>query len=521
MNRFYKTILIFSLILAVGCSKDFLETKPSNRMGQTDAETTVEGLEAIANGIHNMMYMYNHGGQVGGLGQQGIAAQLDMLGDDMINTKPAYHMPVYRYQDHHKVHADGFINYKTWDYYYTIIQHANKVFLGVEQVDMLPEQRQFILGQAHALRAFAYHNLVQLFAKRYEAGGTNSQLGVIIRTPDKLEDNLPRSTVAEVYAFIDADMEKALEFLKNAPDKKFKNVIRYSTACGIAARIALTKSEWAKAEKYAKLAIDKSGATLQVGNALIDGFNNYSATEWMWGYTQNAEQQGYFSHFNSSYSYNFRGHNKSLRYAVNRDIYDQMGEKDVRRKWWVCLDRGDKIPADADAEYFSGGEKNPKWEVTGQSIKYKALSNSDSRGDAVLMRLAEMYYILAEAQARQGKDSDAQATLNEIMKTRDVDYNTVATGDALKEEIMRNKRIDLWMEGQRFFDMKRLGIIPNRLKSKNIQVYLTGPEKQTAIDRNSGINAVNLPKTMDSKFWQFAIPYGEIIGNPLCKQNEL
>ncbi|RIY36307.1 RagB/SusD family nutrient uptake outer membrane protein [Capnocytophaga canis] len=521
MNRFYKTILALSLVLTIGCSKDFLDTKPSDQMGDVDAETTAEGLKAIVNGMHNMMYMYNFGGQVGGRGQQGLAAQLDMLGDDMINTKPAYHMGIYRYQDHHKVNNDDYINFKTWDYYYTIIQHANKVIAGTEGVSLLVQDRQTILGEAHAFRAFAYHNLVQLFGKRYVKGAANDQLGVIIRTPDKLEDHLPRATVAEVYEYIENDITIALTNLKNAPDKKIKNAIRYSTVCGIAARIALTKSEWAQAEEYAKLAINHSGATLQVGNSLIDGFRDYSATEWMWGYTQNTEQQLYYAHFNASFSYNFGGHNRSLRFAVNRDIYDEMGTKDVRRKWWVCLDRGDVIPADADSQYFEGGVKAHKWEITGQSVKFKALSATDSRGDTVLMRLAEMYYILAEAQAQQGKDAEAQATLNRIMKTRDEDYSTTATGNALKDEIMRNKRIDLWMEGQRFFDMKRLGVIPNRLNSKNIQVYLEGPDKQTAIVRNSGNNTVNLPKTIDSKFWQFAIPYGEITGNPLCKQNEL
>ncbi|MFJ1474439.1 RagB/SusD family nutrient uptake outer membrane protein [Capnocytophaga cynodegmi] len=522
MKVFKKIIIVFvAIAFLAGCKKDFLETEPSNQIGQKQAEGTAQGLNGILNGIHSMMYNYAFG-QGFGYGHSSLSAQLDFLGDDVINTLSGYYMGVYRYTSHMTVSSDSGINFKAWDYYYTVIQHANKLINGAELTKLTPSERHTLLGEGYAFRAWAYHNLVQLFGKRYEKGSPNTQLGVIIRTASNLDEHLPRSTVGEVYNFIDSDIAKSLEHLKQAPDKKRKNAISYATACGIAARIALTKSDWENAEKYAQLSMDNFSGSLQSGNSLVNGFNDIRASEWMWAYTQNAEQNYAYAHFNAHYSYNFyNGWNDGLRIAVNRDIYDLMGENDVRRKWWVCLDRGDEIPSDADPTYFIGGTKNPRWETTGQSIKFKAKSTTDSRGDLVTMRLAEIYYILAEAQARQNKGAEARATLNKVMVTRDVDYSTTATGTALIDEIMRNKRIDLWLEGQRFFDMKRLGVVSDRLNSKNIQHYLTGTNKQTAITRNSGTTVINVPTSIDSKFWQFAIPYGEIKGNPLCQQNEL
>ncbi|MFK8302382.1 RagB/SusD family nutrient uptake outer membrane protein [Capnocytophaga stomatis] len=515
-------IAYLAVVMASGCSEDFLETAPSNAISEKIAENTTQGLNAILEGIHNMMYMYNFG-QRFAYGQAAMNAQLDIMGDDMINTLSGYHMQQYRFTGSRDISSDNGINYKAWDYYYTVILHTNKILGNVDKTpDLTPSDKATILGEAHAFRAWAYHNLVQLFAKRYEKGEANNHLGVIIRTPDKLEEPLPRSTVAEVYNYIDSDMAAALSNLKNAPDKKRKNAIRYSTACGIAARIALTKSDWENAEKYADIAMAESGASLQKGMNLVSGFNNLNDTEWMWAYTQSVDQILGYGGFFSSYSYNFDdGWNDALRFSVNRDIYDLMGEKDVRRKWWVCLDRDDEIPADAFSIYFKGGTSKPNWETTGQSIKFKSRAAKDSRGDIFLMRLAEMYYIKAEAQARQGKYNEAQTTLNTIMVTRDVEYNTTVTGEKLIEEIMRNKRIDLWMEGQRFFDMKRLKEVHNRLNSKNIQQYLTGARKQTAISRNSGNIVENVPTSPDSKYWQFLIPYAELKGNPLIEQNEL
>jgi len=89
----------------------------------------------------------------------------------------------------------------------------------------------------------------------------------------------------------------------------------------------------------------------------------------------------------------------------------------------------------------------------------------------------------------------------------------------LIEEILRNKRLDLWGEGQRFFDMKRLGIVPDRLHSSNITKYLSGVDSTTAVTRNSGDNVARMAKTADDNAWQFAIPYSELRANKLCEPN--
>lgn len=518
-NYFLAALLVGSMMVS-GCSEDYLNNNPTTSITDQMAVESPEGLRSIIEGIHNMIYSYSSdNNQLFTLGQPAFNIHYDMLGDDFINTLSAYHMSYYRWEDHTDPY--GNLNDRAWDFYYKVIQHTNQVITGLSQLKNAPEADvASIAGEAYTFRAWAYYNLVQLFGKRYVKGAANDGLGVIIRkemsyTPAK------RSTVAEVYALIDEDIKAGLENLAKAPDLGRKNAIRYSTACGIAARIALTKAEWADAERYATLAIQRSGASLQSGIALCDGFCNWSATEWMWGYTQNALQDFFYTSFFASYSYNFESSNISgFKFAVNRDIYDKMGEKDARRGWWVCLDRGDAIPVDAFADYFEGGTTTRRrWETTGQNIKFRAKSANDSHGDLLIMRLAEMYYIKAEAEARQGKDADAKKTLDEIMVTRDPDYTAPAGGSELLEEILRNRRVDLWGEGQRFFDMKRLSIVPNRVKASNISKYLHGTDSTTAITRNSGSIARRIAKTADDNAWQFAIPYAEIRANSLCEQN--
>ncbi len=511
--RLIKYILPVAVLSLGSCAKDFLDVKPTDGLAEQDAATTKGASEALVNGVHSLVYNQYSGDQFIGCGQQNFNMYFDILGDDFINTRPAYHMSVYRWTDHRTV--DGSINQYTWTYYYKIILNINSTLKTIAKEDASTPEAKRRLGEMHALRAWAYHNLVQLFGKRYVAGSENTQLGVVIRTEAEFTPK-KRSTVGEVYALIDADLKKALENLKGLSTIG-KNHINYAIASGIAARVALSKHNYAEAERHAEEAIANSGAKLQVGMDLIDGFNNWNASEWMWAYKQNEEQNQYFAGFGAIFAYNFSGRTSGLRFAVNRTLYDKTNASDVRRKWFVCKDLNDPIPADADGSYFTANATNP-WEVSGQNVKYRSAGAKVSTMDLLYMRLGEMYYIQAEAEARQGKDAEAQATLYSIMKTRDEAYTqSSSTGEKLIEEVMDNKRMDLWGEGQRFFDMKRLGIVPNRLAAKNFEIIkaqLGDSFEKTGITRNSGQFAKDIAKSADDPNWEFMIPKKELEAAP-------
>ena len=338
---------------------------------------------------------------------------------------------------------------------------------------------------------------------------------------------MARSTVAETYKQIEEDLKESLDVLKGLEQATDRNHLRYSTVCGIAARVALCKEDWAAAEDYATQAIQKSNSRLAKGEELIDGFNNYKAPEWMWGYHQSDTQDLGWGSFSVAYSYNVAGHNISLRYAINRDIYDQLGSGDVRRKWWVCLDRGDQVPKDAYSVYFAMNGDVPQWEITGQCIKFRSKAQGSTFMDLVMMRVAEMYYIKAEAEARQGKEAAARQTLLDIVSTRDAAFTLpTESGDQLIDKIFAHKRIDLYMEGVRFLDLKRLAKAFDRSKASNFTILLNyqglggGKNAYTVgLNRNTGNLAKEIPTTADDNRWQFVIPYQELKGNKLCQDN--
>ena len=135
------------------------------------------------------------------------------------------------------------------------------------------------------------------------------------------------------------------------------------------------------------------------------------------------QNQGYGT-FLATYSTNFdNGWQDYFRFAVNRNIFDQLGTNDVRRKWWYCYDQDQNIPEDVDAGYLPLISGTPGFEITGQCMKYRVQNHASSKGDVLIMRLGEMYYIQAEAEARQGKGcrcSERRST--RLVKTRDADF---------------------------------------------------------------------------------------------------
>jgi len=135
--------------------------------------------------------------------------------------------------------------------------------------------------------------------------------------------------------------------------------------------------------------------------------------------------------------------------------------------------------------------------------KFLATSSSLSTGDLPLMRAAEMYLIEAEARARMGENGAAQDALFALVSKRDAGYTkSTATGQDLINEILIQRRIELWGEGFRFQDLKRT----------NSPLDRTGANHTTSL-------ALEMSVPADDVRWVYMIPQREINANPAVVQN--
>lgn len=495
-NIIKKGALALAITLSLGaCKKDYLQTSPTNQVSTIDAFKTTANAWAALNGIHRIMYSQIFGVQAQG-GQSGNMIYMDALGDDFVfpNVSNSWFRPEYQWL-YHRDPIRSILNYN-YTFYYVIISNANMIIENIDAAEGSDLDKKAIKGEALAYRGWAYYQMVQLFGERYVAGGENNALGVPIVLTPKTSKN-PRNTVAEVYTQINIDLDESINLLQGYK-RSNKSHFDESVAKGIKARVALTQEKFADAAKFAKEA--RSSATLMSNTEYLGGFNDYGNKEWMWGSRIVADQTSYFYSFFAYMSLNFNSTairaTPKVMFSV---LYDKISATDVRKKLWD--------PTGTNAVDFplpNSTYTRAKY----QSKKFRVDDPSASIGDVPYMRAGEMYLIEAEALARLGgRDADAAKALFDLAVNRDPSYVlSTNTGQALVNEILIQRRIELWGEGFRFYDLKRTN---------------------SPLDRNGGnhnatyTNGTMLVPAGDIR-WQFLIPQDEInITNGAVKQNPL
>ena len=439
---------IFVAVLACGlfwsCAKDSLETAPTTSMSGTSLMATGNAALVPLNGIYRSMY--KAGWSTGGSNTHqcfGISAynlMAEVMGEDMIMAAMGsgwfWYDCVYNVKS--RFASMGWRPYDLWNAYYTWISNANYILAAEETMEGTSSEVGYALGQAYAIRAYSYFMLAQSFARTYK-GHESEPCAPIYTEPTSADtQGQPRSTVQEVYNQITSDINKAVEYLEGTTSKHVSH-ISYDVALGLKARIALTMEDWAGAEAAAKAAIAATSAKV-VPVADFAGVNDATAKNVMWAAKIIADQSGmyagFFTHMDVAGSYG-----KSANKLINKELFAKISDTDQRKARWDGTSMLQK--------------------------KFYFLDVAQWLGDYIWMRVEEMYLIAAEAQCRQNKEAEAISSLMAVMSKRDASYSCEKTGTALGattdewtgsllEEILIQRRIELWGEAGRVYDIRRL-----------------------------------------------------------------
>ena len=487
MKYKFQTSLLLAVLFLSACNKEFLEILPTDQVDSRLAIVNIDNAKASLNGIHRSMFI-GYGSQ-GSFGQGTIMINSEVLGEDYVfsGQSNGWFLSTYRWIDHRNANGGSTFPYS---FYYRIISNANLIINGIQKTPGLQADKNNLLGQALTYRAWAYFNLVQLYGKRFVKGETNDGLGVPLVLTNTI-DPQPRATVAAVYTQLNKDLTDAAGLLTTTrPDKSNFNL---SVVLGIQARVALTQQEWATAAT--KAAAARAGYTLMNTAAqFADGSSNWSNSEWMWGSSQIDDQTEYFTAYLAYISCNFNSTNiRTNPKLISRSLYTTMDANDLRRALWVVA------PTASNSITPPGGSR-----VAYMNQKFRAKGDANSVGDIPYMRAAEMFLIEAEALARNNDETGSKTVFTTFMKTRVPTYTTSTnSGAAYLTEIMNSRRVELWGEGFRFFDLKRLNQALDR----------------TGSNHNSAL-AVSMTMAAGDNAWQWLIPQSEINANPLVKQND-
>lgn len=473
MKKFNLKLLIVMLITftIASCSKDFLDTNPGEFAGSDQLKSSPSAGEASLNGLYSFLSDQTLSTRDDYFGLHSILITTDLMGSDMVQVL------------HHWLGWDYLVgnrssNYSrtrnNWNFLYRIVNISNNI-ISNSPIDSEIDNVRYSAGQGYVMRAYAYHYLIRLYQHTYN--GHQSELGVPLYLESDI-DGKPRASVSEVYAQMVNDLKTAIAALEGF-SRPNKTIINQSVAKGILARVYLDMGEWLNAATMASEA--REGFSLMTASDYKKGFNDINNSEWMWGIDMNVEafaEEGKYQTFISHIASNIPGYAGLIgaHKAIDKKLYNLIPSTDERKN------------------VFDVGNLHNKKFIDG---------NEDFTSDLVLMRVAEMYLIEAEAKAHLGPGG--ANVLFELVKTRDPGYIlSTNSGSSLVEEVWIQRRIELWGEGFSWFDLKRL--------KKGFDRNYTGTNHRS--------DALLTVTAEDQKTFVYQLPNLEFESNPNLPDNQ-
>lgn len=477
-----KILLVLFLLILVSCDQEFLDAVPESTINKEQLATSASANQAIISGIYSALRSYGLaiGSNHEDYGHKSVLSAMDMMSNDMLMTKSSWYQSFYTYLGRQQTNSRSRL---VWNTYYPQIKSTNIVLGGIPS-NTTDEKLKAIRGQALALRGYFYFMLARTYGPTYVDNET--KLCVPLYTEPTLEGKA-RSTVGEVYVLIESDLREAIELL--ATYKRLNNdSVDQTVAQAFLADVYLEMGKYDEAANEAHLA--RQNYTLLNELEWMNGFYITKSNETMWGATLNSSIStfvaNFFGHFDNTNPSGYAG-GMGVYKNIDKNLYNSISETDFRKKAFVAP---------------SGNTNYPSLPAYA-NIKFR--DPTIDSGSYIYLRSSQMYYIEAEALARSGKETAAKQVLYEITISRDPQYVlSVNSGSALINEIVIQKRIELWGEGCAWYDMKRLGVSLIRDYSGT---------------NHPAFGRFNIPA--EGNEFIFQMPQAEMDANPLMVQNPL
>lgn len=463
------------LLTLIGCSDSFLDRHPS---GPVSSESGNEFIKARVSSAYAMMYATNIGssGEDDNFGHLSYLHATEMWGHDIVMYKYnyAWFSFDYKFQTRQEIYARMFY---PWNFYYKMVFVSNEVIHAINDNETNQEMLD-LKGQAYGLRGFAYHMLAQYYSQTYMINSNNPGTPIYL-TPN--EPNKGRGTLDNLYSRAEEDLIRSSQMLENFT-RKNKQELDRQIVSGILARLYLTKGDWSKAAQSARYA--RNGWSAMSSEATQDGFIDASNSSWMWAGLITEENSTNIASFHGFLSnYGDGGYGPFQQRCIFSKLYDEIADSDIRKRWFINS-RMSNVP---DKVKYPAPYANIKFNIDGNWTE-----------DVPFMRAEEMILTEAEALVHIGDNQGAATILQELMVNRDPSWNK---SSVTLEDVLLQRRIELWGEGFSFFDLKRLQLPMNREG---------GNHKSDAM--------FNLEP--NSKYFVYLIPLREIQNNEYINSND-
>jgi hypothetical protein len=403
-------------------------------------------------------------------------------------------------------------NMNNWASSYGALNEINLVLQALPNIgDASVAEKAFFEGELRFLRALFHFDLVKNYAYIPTFVVTSQDRGGIVlslrgfNNPDSAKLYLPRrSTLAESYGQIMLDIYASANLLSNA--NRGLNYANKRAALALGSRVTLYEGNWIRSDSFATAAIAATGV------GVMTTTSNYNS-----GWRAKDHPEAIFQVWYASLAENL-GVNTSL--AATHTTLSALGAFAGVRQGQGDLVPNNFLLTQLGISGFPGTlvtSNNPpptltystdvrntlfEWgaNASGRYVectKWMGKAGGPNWDNTVVFRVPELYLNRAEARYRNGDEPGAWSDLNFIRSNRIIGFIapiTPLTGQALLDEILRQRLVEFAFEGHRFYDLKRYGLT---IAKTNPVVTLPGSDFKL------------LPR----------IPQSEVDGNPNMVQN--
>lgn len=503
MKNFKNILCLLAIpLLLFACKKDFLQMEPV--VGSTEAnfyQTAGDAESAIIACYNPLQQEVTN---IQGTGQ--LAAHFrwyfgDIVSDDSHKggSGDGDEPELFQFENFQGTSASK-IPLGEWQAAYRAIAYCNIALEKIPGIEMDEDIKVRYLAEASFIRAYSYQTLVTMF------GG----VPLILESLAPSEYQQARATASEVWSQIESDYLDAMANLPQRSEIGISDLGRatHGAAAGMLTKAYLYQGKFGEAQSTAELVINSGEYFLdpnyqgiftqsgENGPGSVFEIQYMNASGGNWG----NQLEGTFSNIFQRARGSFNGYGFNI---PTQELVDEYEASDPRMSATI-FSVGDQM---GDRGTFT-------LEATGFPHEYYArkhfINQSEEApfGDAApngptndrVLRFADVLLMHAEAAYQNGAEGLAQASLNEVRArardgNEDILPDVTASGSNLLDAIYHERRVELALEGHRFFDIVRQGRAEDLLAAQGLNynqgVHGLFPIPQIEITLSGGLITQN------------------------------
>ena len=485
MIRFNKFgIFLLALVGVVcfhSCSDDILDLLPEGEVANVD-ELGVSGEESRLFGIYSLTRTT----QVGEWNRYWFGS---IRSDDAAKGSTAGDAAAFgTAYDDFQYALNDFLSQSWWDAHFQIIFACNEVINNTQALEDTTDKDFVIESEARAIRAWMYFELRRDFG----------EVPIITVTIDVPEDTYaPKSSIAEIDAFIIEDLEYAIQYLPLSwPELPGRATLGFANAQ--LGKLYLYQQDWTNA--YDKLSEVINSGVYNLDPDLANLFEN-EGDNGPGAVFEIQQLVDGLQRFNNNYfiSQGVRGTGVwNLGWGFNvptQNLLDAFEDGDLRRANTILTSGEDDGGFGSGILPESPPLAQPYWNrkaYTRAARRTEFQANTNLWENIKIIRYADVLLMAAEAANELGMSGEAVGYINQVRSRAGLDNLTVIGQAEVRDAIKQERRIEFALEESRFYDLVRWGDANTVLGPLGYQprnaLY---PIPQKAIDESQGVIVQN------------------------------